>query len=644
MNFFEKQEQARKKTLLLMLFFLLAILTTLLLVNLSCYFALLIGSQSQRYSVSPPTLASWLTSPASHIVNAVLLGSIAVGSLQQFFKLRKGGRSVALMAGGVPVALDTREPQQRILINVVEEMAIAAGLPVPTLYLLPHEQGINAFVAGYEANEAVLAVTQGLTEQLTREEMQGVIAHEFSHILNGDMRINLQLIALLGGLMLLGDAGRFLMRSTRHTDSTKGALASVVAGLILSTIGYVGLLSGRMIKAAIVRQREFLADASAVQFTRNTGGIAGALYKIAKSSQSAFLSNSMYAETINHLCFSESLKVQWQKIMASHPPIEERINAIDKSLLTRFKAREYKSARESLASEGVQLGAFQAPVPQSLNEAQASAFSGTNANLFLQRTVGCVTPQAITYAQKLLEHIPDTLRQATQTVGAANLLVIGLCATQSHLRNRDLLKDPDLNLSLEEQSAITHYAVELSALGSKYRFPVIELALPALKQLAAEDRLLLLSKLRLMMHKDKIFALSEYLVLALLTRHLHPDAEKPLPVRYRTLQAIQTETEIVMAILCSFNASERTAQQALFEKILQPFFTPPCWPQSHEITPKQFHGCLKKLRQVTPFLKSQILSACAECVLSDGKIQPTEYELLRVIADTLDCPMPPLSA
>ena len=258
MNFFEQQAAARRTSTRLVLLMALAIAGIVLAVDGVVW----VATQSPKL-VLFATLSS--------------VAVIAIGSLYRIASLGGGGEPVAQQLGGTLVPENTTEPGLRRLRNVVEEIAIASGVPVPKLYVLEHEAGINAFAAGYSTSDAVVAVTRGALDRLNRDELQGVIAHEFSHILNGDMRLNIRLVGVLFGILMIGLIGRKILEHGRFGGRGKGIGAILVAALVAMLIGYIGLFFGRMIKAGVSRSREKLADASAVQFTRQTQGLSGAL-------------------------------------------------------------------------------------------------------------------------------------------------------------------------------------------------------------------------------------------------------------------------------------------------------------------------------------------------------------------------------
>lgn len=325
-NFFGQQDLARRNTRILVILFSLAVLLLITLTNLLLLVVFgFIDTSDHVASAQNPVVLSW---QAIYWCSAIVIVSVTIAILIKWLQLRAGGKAVAESLGGQKIAVNTSDPALRRLLNIVEEMALAANLPVPPVYLLP-EAGINAFAAGYSQADAVIGVTRGCIEQLNRDELQGVIAHEFSHILNGDMRMNIRIIAILNGILFIGHAGYYLMRSTGRGRSSKnnGAAALLFLGLGLLAIGYLGSFFGNLIKAAVSRQREFLADASAVQFTRNPAGIADALKRIGAYSAGTKIQNEN-ADEASHLFFGEAIS-RWASLLATHPPLAHRIKRLE---------------------------------------------------------------------------------------------------------------------------------------------------------------------------------------------------------------------------------------------------------------------------------------------------------------------------
>src|SRR5439155_355688 len=335
-TFFEHQTRARRSTSLLVVLFALAVVGVVLAVNLVVPLALYVGARG--FFTPSPGLYVTLT--------VVTLAVIGIRTLVGVLQMRGCGDAVAQLAGGVRVERGTRDADERRLLNVVDEMAIASGVSVPHVYVLRGERGINAFAAGYSPNEAVVAVTEGTARTLTRDELQGVVAHEFSHVLNGDMRLSVQMIGVLAGILFIGEVGNFLLRARSGGDDRRSGGGIVFVGAALLIIGYAGLFFGRLIKAAVSRQREFLADASSVQFTRNPEGIAGALATISAGPGSSLVANRR-AETLSHMFFATGVSMWFESLFATHPPLLERIARIDR----RFNPIEYLKRRRPRAAE-----------------------------------------------------------------------------------------------------------------------------------------------------------------------------------------------------------------------------------------------------------------------------------------------------
>lgn len=339
MDFFERQRQARTDSRRLIALFVAAVVAIVVVIE-AVLLAVLHGQSMQRPRGQQQV---WTATAVEHaglllLVAAVVLGVIFIGSLVRAAQLREGGAAVARSLGGTQIPATSRDLAHQRLRNVVEEVAIASGVPVPQVFVLEKEAGINAFAAGFSTADAAIAVTRGALDTLDRDGSQGVIAHEFSHVLNGDMRLNLRLVGWLAGITVLSMIGRILMRARG-----RNAGGVVMAGVVLAVVGSVGLFCARMIKAAISRQREYLADASAVQFTRQTRGIADALKAIAASSHGSRLSDTD-GEEVSHLLFGDG--VGYSRLFATHPPLEQRIQALE----PRFRMAELKDwARQRTA-------------------------------------------------------------------------------------------------------------------------------------------------------------------------------------------------------------------------------------------------------------------------------------------------------
>ncbi|MFA7172035.1 MAG: M48 family metallopeptidase [Kiritimatiellia bacterium] len=329
MDFFEHQDKARKNTKVLVIYFVIAVLCVIATVYLACLLIFYGAHIKQQPGVAQPELVLWDPTLFLYVVLGTL-GVVIIGSLYKTAALARGGSAVAESLGGRLVDPNTAHPAERQLRNVVEEMAIAAGLPVPKIYVLDHEKGINAFAAGHTPGDAAIGVTSGCMTLLNRDELQGVIGHEFSHILNGDMRLNLRIMGVIFGILCLAVIGRILI----YSRGGRNRNPLMLLGLALIIIGAIGVFFGRLIQAALSRQREFLGDASAVQFTRNPAGLSGALQKIGGTGSKI---KSVHAGEASHMFFVNGLSKPFLGAMSTHPPLKERIHAIDPGWDGKFK-------------------------------------------------------------------------------------------------------------------------------------------------------------------------------------------------------------------------------------------------------------------------------------------------------------------
>jgi len=622
MDFFEHQDQARRKSGQLVLFFLIGVGVTVLLVNLLGY-ALYWGFIRYLGVQADGSLGAWLTSDYSWQLSLAAFLVIAVGSLGAYLQLRKGGQVVARWAGAQPVDYDTGDAGQRRFINVVEEMSIASGTPVPSLYVMPNESSINAFVAGYQPDQAILVVSQGALDHLDRDELQGVIGHEYSHILNGDMRLNIRLMAVLAGLVQIGQLGQWLVgwRMHSHRSSRREDFAIPLLGLGLLAIGYVGVLTGRIIKAAVSRQREYLADASSVQFTRNPDGIAGALYKIREHATGALLMHR-HAEDMSHFCFGEAVSLSQR--LATHPPLDDRIKRVNPTFLARAKhrSRQSESADDAIA------------------RSQPDAFESVMGGAAVMGLAGQVTPGHLDYARQLYKHIPEQVRAAVhQSAGAR-----AFCYSQIMLASPgheqpilDRLKQEDAN-SLDSLKRLWPFAKKLDA---QLRLPILDMAIPVLKRYSEPDRLVFLDRIERLILADNQTRLPEWILAAQLRHHLQPGREKA-PGRS---QAFKHAGPAVVTLLSALVYQNRQPEQAeaVYDRVIAPFDFPNKTLKSPDQAGfRSVTEALEDLQDIAFFWRKSVLQACVDIIQADGAVHQDEYELIRTVADCLGCPMPPL--
>lgn len=638
MSFYENQDDARKQTYLLIGYFLLAVVLIVGMVNIAVY-AIAFLSSTEKFS-----LTQWLSSPFSWGVSVATLVLIGAGSLLRIAKLSQGGLSVALMAGATPLDPATQDSKERILINVVEEMSIASGTSIPRVFVMKEELGINAFVAGTEPRNTILAVTQGTLEKLNRHELQGVIGHEFSHILNGDMKLNVKLMGVLAGILLIGQLGEFLLRGSRrrsyHRSYSRNRNESqlVPLGLALMVIGYVGLFFGRLIKAAISRQREFLADASSVQFTRNPEGIASALYAIQHYSGHALLINR-HAEDMSHMCFGNSVKHRLNGLLSTHPPIEERVRSIDKALWPRLKARfrkrdenadiheptEPSTSGTSLAAQGLGFAANANNTPQPLN---------TDA---IKSSIGSPSIQHQLYAHELHTAIPEPLKNSAHSHNSEQLLyAILLQENKSHDTALSNIKEP-------HESRITIRALIDSVANNdaRFRLPLLDMTLATLKSKNAEQRLNVIKNCITLIKSDKRITLSEFVYSYLIQQALG-NINKPAR-SIKSFNKVEAPLASLFSIIVQCSGDSKEKQSENYQQIMG-YFSKRDFSQhlKQPPSPKTLNHALASLHRLTPLLKQPIIDACVDCILHDGKAVLKEIELLRAICEALDCPMPPV--
>jgi Zn-dependent protease with chaperone function len=636
LDFFQHQDQARKASRLLLLYFTLAVIAIVLSVHFAVSFLLMWVS-----SDGPEPFDWWQLDRFVVLAGGALL-VIAAGSLYKIWRLSDGGHTVARLLGGRPVDPNTSDPAERRLLNVVEEMAIAAGLPVPTVYLLDREEGINAFAAGFTPQDAVLGVTKGTMGLLNREELQGVIAHEFSHIFNGDMRMNLRLMGVLHGILVIALIGYFILRSTVRAASSnrKGGavlLALPLLGVALVAIGYVGVFFGRAIKSAVSRQRELLADASAVQFTRNAHGVAGALKKIGGLAQGSLIM-SPHAEQASHFFFSDGKlgKVRMAlagashfDFLATHPPLGERIKRIDKSWNGVYPK--------------VEPNAFVGPEPTPAPGDKRAAQLFTALPAQLTALIGTLNQVHLDYAKRLLSGIPERVRAAVHDPSAARGVVLALLTSRApEVRQRQFqnLAGSDELLSRETSELVPL----LESSPREVRLPLLDMALPALRRLSPAQYQDFMRHVESFVRADRQIDLFEYTLTHVLKRHLEPTFSRTRPptVEFYALATLRKECAVLLSAVAHAGHKEPEGAQRAFAQGAKELNG-----MSLSLVPLEQAGLvgvrnsLARLERLSPKLKKDVMRAFIAASAFDSTITVGEGEVLRAIADSLGLPMPP---
>lgn len=646
MNFFALQERARQRTGQLIIFYGLAVALIVLVI----YF--IVGFAFGRF-VTEDSEALTLWVPELFAFTAIgVLAVIGVGTLYQVYALSSGGAAVAEMLGGRLVQVQTRDPLERRFLNVVEEMALASGIPVPRAYVLDEEPGINAFAAGHSTGDAVVAVTRGSLENLTRDELQGVIGHEFSHIFNGDMRLNLRLIGVLYGILLVSmiGYGMFRMagmfggnrRSSRNSKDSSGgaALAIMLAGLGIWLIGYIGVFFANLIKSAVSREREYLADASAVQFTRNPAGLGGALKKIGALAAGSRL-DSPRASQASHLYFANGLREGWFNLLATHPPLIERIRRIDPAFDGGFG--KVRVERQVVAPSAAPAGAG------------AAAFAGTAAGIAaasvpldsLARQVGGQGGDYLAFVREFLGGLPAELRDGLQDPASARAVAFSLLLSGDDKTRRQQLSILGNRCGEPCRSRTEAMLPFVRQVARKGLLPLGDMAMATLRQMPKDEYVTFRSTAMALAAADETIDLFEYAFLQMMVRRLDSAfgaGRKPGAMVAR-LEAVRRECEVLLGTLARFGQSAEAEALKAFGPALQKLFpgAPARLPSAEACTLKGLDDALAKLADLRPSLKEAVLDACGLCAGSDGRVTVEEADLLRAVADALECPVPPLS-
>jgi len=630
-NFFEYQEQARRQTRWLVFLFILAVFIIIFVIDLAILVAFGILNTEQQQSLF--TLQSLQANGSTLSVGAlVTAGVIVVASLFKTAALSSGGGKVARDLGGVLVEADARDPLRRRLYNVVEEIALASGIPVPEIYVLEQESGINAFAAGFTPADAAVAVTRGALEKLNRGELQGVIAHEFSHIFNGDMRLNIRLMGALFGILMLSLIGRRVLHGSfyvgRSKNSNGGAIVLVAVAVML--VGYIGLFFGRWIKSAVSRQREYLADASSVQFTRNPDGIAGALKKIAIYSDASYL--NVETEEVSHMLFGNG---EQMSMFSTHPPLNERIRRIDKS----FKPDDLIQLAKSIQRQG------QAETEQAARQAKETKSGGRGMfdaeNLVDQ--IGHPDFSRILMAAALAASIPEEISQAAHSNRwATEVLFYCLLDGNEEIREQQLLFVAQ-NMGTDSETRVRGLLSAAPNLAREQRLPLLEISIPELKRRPPDHVSRVLATVKLLNQADGQTDVFEYLMAKIIAQHLW-ESINPHQVRLSGKtslnQVIGKALDVIAVLALHGNADKATVESAyragsalLGADTAIPMSAIGDWSEAMD-------KALPALDQLKPADKEVLVKALLATVMADNKIVVTEMELLRVICSVIHVPLP----
>ncbi len=649
MDFYSRQAQARKQTRWLVVAFIVSIVLVVAALDLVLLIALLLTDRS-------PEALTPLQYAASHphavvFCSLIVLGVIGIASLFKSLQLREGGGVVARSLGGTRIGRDTTDFKRKRLHNVVEEMAIASGVPMPEVYSLEQERSINALAAGHTPANAAVVVTQGALDTLSRDELQSVVAHEFSHVLNGDMRLNLQLMGWLFGLLVVALIGRTLLRYAPRGRRAGGAL--LAAALAVMILGYIGLFFTRIIQAAVARQRERLADASSVQFTRNPGGLRGALLKIAGLPEGSFITEAD-GEQAAHMFFAPGLK----RLLRTHPPIAERIREIDPQFnpkqlpalaasalksVPAFSAAELAKANPAdLVKDPMKLAALAAAAAD-IVEGPPAVAPGPVQPVAVAAKVGQLETVHIAQAHELRLALPETLREFVESTGRARALVLALLLSRDEAV-RELQFDLLESAIGEDDLAVVRATLPVAdSLEPMLRLPALLQIFPALRRLAIGDRRKLARLADNLIRADARVDVFEFCLAHLLSTLLRDELEARAPHGNVTLDRAETDIQVLFATLAQFGASDarqaRMAYEAGMEVVL-PMRRPPYL--AIEDWPQRLADSLRRLEKLHPFAKKAVIEGLTKTIAHDDALNVAEAELLRTVCAALHCPLPPL--
>ena len=638
MNFFQHQEAARKRTGLLVFYFSLAVVSIILAIYAVVVIVLASGHPNPKGVQATPDL--W-NPDLFLIVSSITILVVAIGSFFKMAELSEGGAAVARMLGGRLVDPASADPDERKLLNIVEEMSIASGVSIPAAYVMDGEDGVNAFAAGTTPENAVVAVTAGCMKLLTRDELQGVIAHEFSHILNADMKLNIKLMGILNGILILSILGYWMLRifagSGSRSSSKKGGAggALMLIGLAVMIIGYIGVFFGNLIKAAVSRQREFLADASAVQFTRNPAGIGGALKKIGGLTVGSQVRSS-HAHEASHFFFANGVSLWMSGLFQPHQPLKERIRRIDPSFDGDLPALNEARTRSEVVNERSFTGAKPSSVASGF-ASDAQAIVGS---------IGTLSPDLVAAAKALAEGLPDDLISACRAPYGARAVIYCLLLNVVPAPRKAQMERLSQHAEPVTVGEMNKLLPLIEQAGPLYRLPLVDLAMPALRRLSESQYNAFEDNVKVLISADGSVELFEYTLHLIIVRRLSPlfSKQKPLAERFRSFDKVTREAVVLLSAMCHAGTSDKKAAEKAFDR---------GWGVAGQTGRQQqlpseqtginvVDGALKTLSQASPPVKEQVLLACAAAAVADNFITVEEAELLRAVAVYLDCPIPPL--
>ncbi len=643
MNFFEHQDDARKKSASLVFLLVLAVIILIAVtgIMLAVFMYFMQANSSSVSAINSQNLGF-----AQHLLKVVTSETmlwlsagvglvVTMGSMFKASELRKGGAFVAESLGGRLLLHESADQIELRLLNIVEEMAIASGSPVPRVYVLD-EEGINAFAAGTDISNAVIGVTRGCIHALNRDQLQGVIAHEFSHIYHGDMRLNMRLLAALHGILVIGLIGSFLVRATGHrrhygSSRRKDGAQLALLGLGLMAIGFGGTFFGNMIKAAVSRQREYLADASAVQYTRNPKGIAGALYKIKMASYGSTLLPSNASE-FSHFYFANGVSSFFAKLFATHPDLDLRIARVlpngeyplEKEISEGAKPTQEKPFKKSAATDSA--------------EANISGFApseGKRAPVDAIECAGSILPEQLNASHILLTSLPEELRRACHTPYQARALIYALLLDKNQTIRDVQVKRLKARAHPATFREFTRIANQARTLPSHLKLPLLMLAQPALLALSAPQQAVFCENMDTLIRADKRVTVFEWSLRNIVLSGFRSAAQ---PGGFKALESLRSDAAKLLGFVARLGDARH--HQASYSEGMQTIWRNDTSEVVLDTALSALDSALNNLRQLHPLQKPLLLKAVAKVAEHDQQYSEREKLVLRAIAMTLDCPLP----
>jgi Zn-dependent protease with chaperone function len=633
MDFYARQEAARRTTRWLLVAFLISVALVVIAVDAVVAFAM---------SAADPT-----ASPTHAVVGSsiVMLGIICGASLFKTLSLRAGGGSVARSLGGTRIDRNTGDIALKRLHNVVEEMSIASGVTMPEVYVLEHEDGINAFAAGNSPADAAIAVTRGAATRLKREELQGVIAHEFSHILNGDMRLNIRLLGWTFGLLAVAIVARVVLQSSPGSGGRNrkdGAGALMLAALAAMVLGYIGVFFGRLLQAAVSRHRERLADASAVQFTRNPVGLSGALLKIAGAGAGSRLITPE-AEEVAHMLFAAGLP----RLFSTHPPLEERLKALDPS----FRASDLPKLAAEAARDSERQRADDAARPPGFSESAPGGIAFTpaadrsvrgHAAHDIAALAGTIANENVRYAENARVAIPEGLRDFVDSADHARALMLVVLASKVPEVRVEQHRILEAAYGAEFAARVLTLQPLADSLAPALRLPAVQQLFPALRRLSPAERQRLRDVVAQLANADARIDVFECCITLLLASSLDDLDAGPMHGSASLMHEIPAIHQL-FAILAAQGSDDDQRARRAYEAGIS-VVLPEHRPAFEAIAqwPKVLADSLARLAGLRPFAKKVLIEGLVRCIAHDQQLSVEEGELLRTVCSVLHCPLPPI--